>query len=120
MGNEVVPRMQVDTGQPLKIGLFPPNVSGGMTPTLVPERWQPTWDNNVELAILAEEAGLDFFLPASRWIGFGGDTGFQREVYETITLASALLARTRAITVLCTVHVPLLHPIFAAMQMATA
>jgi alkanesulfonate monooxygenase SsuD/methylene tetrahydromethanopterin reductase-like flavin-dependent oxidoreductase (luciferase family) len=112
--------MRVDVGHPLKLGLFPPNVSGGMTPTLVHERWQPNWGNNIELALLAEDAGFEFFLPASRWIGYGGDTGFQREVYETVTLASALLARTRRITVFCTVHVPLLHPIFAAMQMATA
>lgn len=113
-------RLRVDVGNKLKLGLFPPNVSGGMTPTTVPERWDPTWDNNAQLAKLADEAGLEFLLPAARWIGFGGNTAFQDKVFECLTWATAVLARTERITVFSTVHVPLINPIFAGMQMATA
>jgi len=38
---------------------------------------------------------------------------------ETITWASGLLAATQEITVFGTVHVPMIHPIVAAKQMAT-
>ncbi|UGS35711.1 FMNH(2)-dependent dimethylsulfone monooxygenase [Capillimicrobium parvum] len=103
-----------------KLGLFPPNVSGGMVSTAAPERWEATWADNLELAVAADDAGLDFLLPASRWIGYGGRNGFQKSVLETMTWASAVLARTRRITVFSTVYAPLFHPIMAAMQMATA
>ncbi|UGS36040.1 FMNH(2)-dependent dimethylsulfone monooxygenase [Capillimicrobium parvum] len=102
-----------------KLGLFPPNVSGGMTSTAAPERWQATWEQNLKLAQAADRAGLDFLLPASRWIGYGGETGFQRSVLETIPWASAVLACTERITAFSTVYAPLFHPILAAMQMAT-
>ena len=72
------------------------------------------------LARLADEAGLDFLLPASRWIGYGGENGFQKSVLETMTWASAVLTNTRRITVFSTVYAPLFHPVLAAMQMATA
>src|SRR5262249_44134980 len=39
--------------------------------------------------------------------------------FESIAWACGLLAGTRRINVFCTVHVPLLHPIIAAKQMAT-
>lgn len=102
-----------------KLGLFPPNVSGGMVSTAAPERWDGTWEQNRELAIAADRGGLDFLLPASRWIGYGGELGFQESVLETIPWAAAVLAVTRRITAFSTVYAPLFHPILAAMQMAT-
>jgi alkanesulfonate monooxygenase SsuD/methylene tetrahydromethanopterin reductase-like flavin-dependent oxidoreductase (luciferase family) len=102
-----------------KLGLFPPNVSGGMVSTAAPERWAATWPQNLELAMGADDAGIDFLLPASRWIGYGGVNGFQKSVLETMTWASAVLARTTRITVFSTVYAPLFHPILAAQQMAT-
>jgi alkanesulfonate monooxygenase SsuD/methylene tetrahydromethanopterin reductase-like flavin-dependent oxidoreductase (luciferase family) len=101
------------------VGLFPPNVSGGMVSTAAPERWRGGWDENLALARAADDGGLDFLLPASRWIGYGGETGFQKHVLETMTWAGAVLASTRRITVFSTVYAPLFHPVVAAMQMAT-
>src|SRR5258706_15330142 len=56
----------------LKLGFFSPNCSGGMSVTKVPERWVNSWDNNIRLAQLADEAGIEFLLPIARWIGYGG------------------------------------------------
>ena len=50
-----------------KIGLFAANCSGGIAATNVKERWQPTWQNNLDLAQMADKAGLEFMLPLGRW-----------------------------------------------------
>ena len=73
-----------------------------MTVTKVPERWASSWDNNLRLAHLLDEAGIDFMLPIARWIGYGGETNFHGNVLETITWAAGLLALTRNITVFAT------------------
>jgi FMNH2-dependent dimethyl sulfone monooxygenase len=104
----------------LKLGFFSPNCSGGMSVTRVPERWVNSWDNNLELARLADEAGIEFLLPIARWIGYGGETDFHGSVLETLTWATGLLARTRHITVFATVHTAFIHPLVAAKQLATA
>jgi alkanesulfonate monooxygenase SsuD/methylene tetrahydromethanopterin reductase-like flavin-dependent oxidoreductase (luciferase family) len=103
-----------------KLGVFAANCSSGTAVTKVPERWRPSWENNLALARLADEGGIDFMLPIARWRGYGGETDFQGETLETITWATGLLAHTRRLTVFGTVHVPLIHPILAAKQLVTA
>ncbi|WP_236792195.1 LLM class flavin-dependent oxidoreductase [Amycolatopsis sp. GM8] len=103
-----------------QLGLFASNCSNGMTMTKAPERWENTWENNVRAAQLADEAGLEFMLPVGRWKGYGGETDSQKSSFETITWATGLLAVTKNISVFGTVHVALIHPVFAAKQMATA
>ncbi len=103
----------------LKLGIFSPNCSGGMAVTKVPERWDALWENNLKLAQMADEAGIEFLLPIARWKGYGGETDFEGSTLETITWACGLLAKTKQITVFGTVHAPLVHPIFAAKQMVT-
>lgn len=104
----------------LKLGFFSPNCSGGMAVTKVQERWVNSWDNNLRLAKLADEAGIEFLLPIARWIGYGGETDFHGSVLETITWATGLLGATRHINVFATVHTAFIHPIVAAKQLATA
>jgi len=104
----------------LKIGLFGPNCSSGRAVTLVPERWSGSWPDNLKLARMADEAGLDFLLPIARWKGYGGDTDYQGATLETLTWASGLLASTCRITVFGTVHAPLFNPVIAAKEMVTA
>jgi len=104
----------------LKLGIFGANCSSGLAATTVQERWQATWENNVALAKLADAAGIEFMLPIARWRGYGGATDFQHATLETITWACGLLASTQRISVFGTVHVPLVHPIFAAKQFVTA
>jgi alkanesulfonate monooxygenase SsuD/methylene tetrahydromethanopterin reductase-like flavin-dependent oxidoreductase (luciferase family) len=103
----------------LKLGLFGFNCEGGMAITTAPESWSPSWENNIQVARLAEEAGLEFVLPIGRWRGYGGESDFQGTSLETITWAAGLLARTSELTVFGTIHAPMFHPIVAAKQMAT-
>ena len=102
-----------------KLGLFSPNCAGGMAITTVPERWQATWANNLALAKLADEVGLEFLLPIARWTGYGGATDFQGDSLETITWAAGLLAHTHRISVFATAHTAFSHPLMAAKQFAT-
>lgn len=104
----------------LKIGLFGANCSCGRAVTTVPERWSGSWPDNLRLARLADDAGVDFLLPIARWKSYGPRGDYQAATLETLTWATALLGTTRRITVFGTVHAPLFNPIMAAKQMVTA
>ncbi len=103
----------------LSLGLFGANCSGGLAASTFPERWEATWDNNMALARMADEAGLDFMLPLGRWIGYGGATNHNGSNFETLTWAAGILAATKRIMAFGTVHVTLINPVFAAKQMVT-
>src|SRR5579884_2447788 len=104
----------------LKLGFFGANCSSGRFVTKAPERWSGSWEDNLRLARMADEAGIDFLLPIGRWKGYGGDTDYQGATWETVTWASGLLASTKRITVFGTVHAPLFNPLIAAKEFVTA
>lgn len=106
-------------GNAFKLGTFSSNCSSGMSVTKVPERWDNSWDNNLRLAKMLDDAGIDFMLPIARWIGYGGETDFHGSVLETMTWAAALLASTRNISVFATIHTAANHPVVVAKQIAT-
>lgn len=106
-------------GSDLKLGLFSANCSSGLAVTKVPDRWQGTWDDNLRLARLADEVGIDFMLPIARWVGYGGDTNFHGGVLDPVALAAALLAQTKRLFVFATIHTAFHHPVVAAKAMAT-
>ena len=95
-----------------KLGLFGQNCSGGLSMSKVPERWDASWDHNLEAAQLADEAGLEFILPIGRWHGYKGETDTEGTTFETLTWASGLLAATKHVCVFGTVHVWILQPHF--------
>ena len=113
-------RLPLAGANKLKLGLFGANCSSGRNVTKVPERWSGTWPDNLRLARMADDAGIDFMLPIGRWKGYGGETDYQGATLETITWACGLLQATRRLAVFGTVHAPLFHPIIAAKQMVTA
>jgi alkanesulfonate monooxygenase SsuD/methylene tetrahydromethanopterin reductase-like flavin-dependent oxidoreductase (luciferase family) len=106
-------------GNRLKLGLFGSNCSNGRSYTTVPERWDASWEHNLQLAQMADAVGLECIVPIARWKGYGGVTNVNGSSFESIAWACGLLAGTNHINVFCTVHVPLIHPIVAAKQMAT-
>jgi dimethylsulfone monooxygenase len=110
--------MSPATTEHFELGLFCAN-STGAAMTMVKERWHPTWQNNRELALMAEEAGLEFHLPIARWKGFGGSSNPMHVTLDPIIWATAVAAVTRRITIFTTVHTPYMHPIAAAKQLAT-
>lgn len=111
---------RMNDGNKFKLGVFAINCSGCLTMTKAPEFWDASWDNNLRVAQLADEAGMEFMLPLGRWLGHHGATNLQETNFETLTWASGLLAATKKITIFGTLHVALIHPVFAAKQIVTA
>ena len=103
----------------LKLGIFSANAEGGLALTRAPERWPARWPQIVEAARIADRAGLEFFLPIARWKGYGGVTNSREWSFETLTHAAALAGVTERIALFATVHVPMVHPVFAAKALAT-
>ena len=102
-----------------KLGVFSANADGGLTLTKVPERWPATFSEIVEVAQMADRAGFEFFLPIARWKGFGGEMNSREWSFETFTYAAALSGVTKNIALFSTVHVPMVHPVYAAKALAT-
>jgi len=102
-----------------KLGIFSINADGGLALTRVPERWPALWPEIVEVARMVDEAGLEFILPIARWKGFGGEMNSREWSYETLTFAAGLAGVTRNIALFATVHVPMVHPVFAAKALTT-
>ncbi len=113
-------RLALGSRNRFKLGLFGANCSSGRAVTKVAERWSGSWADCLRLARMADDAGFEFMLPIGRWKGYGGDTDYQGETFETVTWAAGLLAATRRLTVFGTVHAPLIHPVIAAKQFVTA
>ena len=112
-------RIKSFSANKLKLGIFGSNCSSGRAATKVPERWSGNWEDNLKLAQMVDAAGIDLMLPVGRWRGYGGDTNFEGLSLETITWACGLLAHTKGLNVFCTIHAPLVHPVFAAKQFVT-
>lgn len=102
-----------------KLGVFSANADGGLAITDVPERWRAGWDDNLNAAGIADRAGIEFFLPIARWKGFGGKNRVREWSFETFTWAAGLASATTNIALFMTVHVPLVHPVYAAKALAT-
>ncbi|MCZ8098974.1 MAG: LLM class flavin-dependent oxidoreductase [Burkholderiales bacterium] len=102
-----------------KLGVFSSNADGGLAITDVPERWRARWDDNLNAAGIADRAGIEFFLPIARWKGFGGKNRVREWSFETFTWAAGLASATERIGLFMTVHVPIVHPLYAAKALAT-
>jgi FMNH2-dependent dimethyl sulfone monooxygenase len=107
------------SGNKLKLAVFGLNVSGGCSMTDSPEVLKVTWDESVRIAQLAESAGIEAVIPVARWKGMGGNVNFNHRNFETFTWAAGLSAVTSRICVFATFHVPTVHPVRAAKEVAT-
>jgi hypothetical protein len=72
----------------LKLGVFGLNVSNGCAATTAEGHLQPTWQNNRDIAVMADRAGIEALVPVARWKGFGGKTNFNGTCFETYTWAA--------------------------------
>lgn len=106
-------------GNKLKLGTFSTNLSGACCMTTAETTFEPSFEQNVNIAKMAEASGIEFMLSASRWKGLGGKTNPQGNSMETYTWASALAAVTKNIYLFTTSNVQTIHPILAAKQLTT-
>jgi FMNH2-dependent dimethyl sulfone monooxygenase len=118
LNSDFTARGRLFGGNRMKLGVMAFNCSLGSTITTVPEAWKLNWPDTVEIAQAVDRSGMETILPVGRWKGYGGPSNFNSHTYESLTWASALGALTKYVTVLATVHVPLVHPLMVA-KMAT-
>ena len=103
-----------------KIGLFLPNTRGlSIIATTEPPLAKPTFALNLSITRMAEAAGFDYVLSASKWRGYGGQSQFWDHSLESFTLMSALAASTSRIKLYASVGVRAFHPAVAAKMAAT-
>ncbi|SHN47936.1 LLM class flavin-dependent oxidoreductase [Cryptosporangium aurantiacum] len=109
----------IDSPNKLKLGLFGTN--GGATLTRVPEVWRPHWDRIVEVAKIADQAGLEASLGYARWKGYvpGMPEAGVAQVVDPFTWAAGLSQVTSYTTHIATVHGSVMHPVLAAKQCTT-
>jgi FMNH2-dependent dimethyl sulfone monooxygenase len=107
-----------DSKNRIKLGVFGINGNGAAF-TFHPDRFQCTWDDNVRLAQNAERLGFEAFVSAAHWKSFGGDDHYSGDLMETFAWAGAVAAVTQRIGIISTIHVTLIHPVFAAKAEAT-
>lgn len=103
----------------LKLAVFGANCSGGCSMTSAEGTIEVSWDESRRIAQAADKAGIEAMIPIARWLGFGGDTDFQGRSFETLTWAAGLAAVTESIQVFATFHVPTVHPVRLAKEVAT-
>jgi FMNH2-dependent dimethyl sulfone monooxygenase len=77
------------------------------------------WPQQLRIARAAEAAGIEAVISAARWRGYPGPAGCNSEQYDVVPWAAALAASTERLLFFSTIHVPLLHPLRVAKDLAT-
>ncbi len=103
----------------VKFGLFGINCSSGVSLTKHKNRWKGDWKSIVKLVKYCDKNGIDFILPLSQLKDWGGKTRPNKISLETFTFSSILGAITKKISLFSTIHMPHIHPLYAAKATAT-
>ncbi len=112
---------EIESPNKVLLGLFAWNVSCGATisKAVLADReryrdyWQ--WPHASRLVQQAEQAGFDFEVPFGRYLGHGGEIGFNDEQLDVVASAAALSQITKNILLFSTVHVTYaFHPLHFA------
>jgi FMNH2-dependent dimethyl sulfone monooxygenase len=77
------------------------------------------WAQQVRIARATEAVGIEAVISAARFRGYPGPAGCNSEQYDVVPWAAALAASTERLLFFTTIHVPLLHPLRVAKDLAT-
>ena len=108
-------------GNRMKLGTFATNTIGSMR-TVAPDAWNPTWENSLRAAKMADSAGFEAMLGLARWKGAADGLPIDHRggiVLDSFTWAAALAMATNYSAVFATSHAPTVHPLVVAKQSAT-
>jgi pyrimidine oxygenase len=101
------------------LGVFLPMANGGW----ILSRNKPPLDGsyayNRQVAMLTEQAGLDFIMAMAKFRGYGGDTQHWESSLDSMVLMAALAEATSNVKVWTTVHTILQNPAVVAKMIAT-
>ena len=72
------------------VGVFLPMANGGWILSATAPRIDGSYRLNREIAVLAEELGLDFVMSMAKWKGYGGHTEHWKYALDSQMLMAAL------------------------------
>src|SRR5262249_14372458 len=81
--------------------------------------YHPSYRDNLEITLLAEQLGLDFVFAMAKWRGFFGTTHFWDSSLESLSVITALAAATERVQLIARVNPLLFHPTLMAKMAAT-
>ena len=105
--------------RPPELGVFLPIGKNGFIVSTAKPAADGSFELNRQVAMLAEQIGLDFVLSMAKWRGFGGPSDHWGAALESVTLMAALAPVTTRVKLWATVHSILFHPAIAAKMMVT-
>lgn len=114
------------SGNPLEMGFFAWNLSGGMTASKavlsdtarLRDFWH--WDTALHLNQEAERIGYEYQVPFGRWKGHGGPSGYNDASLDFMAAAACLAPVTSTLGLFSTAHVTYkYHPLHLAKFGAT-
>lgn len=102
-----------------QFGVFLPIANGGWIISKNTPPLDASYRQNREIAILADEIGLDFIMSMMKWRGFGGDTDHWGTSLESVTMMAGIAEVTKNARIIATVHTLLQNPAVVAKMIAT-
>jgi pyrimidine oxygenase len=102
-----------------EFGVFMPIANGGWIISTTRPPVNASYALNRQVAVLADELGLDFIMSMAKWRGYGGITNHWRDSMESIVLMSALAEATKRVKIYCTMHTLMHNPAVAAKMVTT-
>jgi pyrimidine oxygenase len=102
-----------------QFGVFMPIAQGGWIISKTRPAVDATYALNRQVAILADELGLDFIMSMAKWRGYGGETNHWQASLESTVLMSALAEVTKRVKIWTTLHTLLHNPAVAAKMIST-
>ncbi|OWQ90743.1 pyrimidine utilization protein A [Roseateles aquatilis] len=103
----------------MKVGVFIPIGNNGWLISENAPQYKPTFALNKEIALTAEQYGLDFILSMIKLRGFGGKTEFWDHNLESFTLMAGLAAVTTKIKLFATAASLVMPPAIVARMAST-
>jgi len=100
-------------------GVFLPVANGGWIISKTTPPLDGLWRQNLDAAIAAEAAGLDFVMSMGKWRGFGGETNHWGVSMESLMMMAGIAQATHRIKVWATVHTLLHNPAVTAKMITT-
>ena len=104
---------------PHEFGVFLPVANGGWIISDATPPLDGLWKQNLEAAITAENAGLDFVMSMGKWRGFGGVTNHWGTQMESLTMMAGIAPATKRVKLWATIHPLLQNPAVAAKMITT-
>ncbi len=103
----------------VELGVFLPVAKNGFVISTHSPAYHPSYSDNLEISLLAEEIGMDYVFSMAKWRGFGGQSEFWDASFESFSLMAALAAATTRVGLIATVNPVLFHPVLMAKMAAT-